>query len=168
MIKYVLTLSQAFPAKHPRKGQPTRFVDRLNNARYDTYLYCYDKSGAETKRHTIRANYDLWRKRFDKIDKGEACLSIRIWTGKPYASPQREICCLTHKDGIGLQKLEFLKYDPVFTGGIWISGHTFKEEYILPKLANNDGLPLQDWEAWFKDYDKTKPLAIIHFTSFRY
>jgi len=37
-----------------------------------------------TKIHTIRADYDYWE-RYD----GKEC-SFRIWTGKPYRSPQRE------------------------------------------------------------------------------
>ena len=35
-------------------------------------------------------------------------------------------------------------------------------------VAQNDGLSLEDWLSWFKNYDHTKPLAIIHFTNFRY
>lgn len=34
--------------------------------------------------------------------------------------------------------------------------------------AANDGLSLSDWREWFKGYDLTKPMAIIHFTPFRY
>jgi len=32
----------------------------------------------------------------------------------------------------------------------------------------NDGLSFDDWLDWFKDYDLTKPMAIIHFTPMRY
>jgi len=35
-------------------------------------------------------------------------------------------------------------------------------------LAKNDGLSLQDFKDWFKGYDFSKPMAIIHFTRFRY
>ena len=35
-------------------------------------------------------------------------------------------------------------------------------------LAANDGLSTNDWLDWFKNYDLTKPMAIIHFTKFRY
>jgi hypothetical protein len=38
----------------------------------------------------------------------------------------------------------------------------------LLQLANSDGLSLRDFEAWFKGYDTSKSLAIIHFTNFRY
>ena len=36
------------------------------------------------------------------------------------------------------------------------------------ELAINDGLSLKDWTDWFKSYDLSKPLAIIHFTRYRY
>ena len=35
-------------------------------------------------------------------------------------------------------------------------------------VAHNDGLNFTDWRNWFKNYDHTKPMAIIHFTKFRY
>ena len=38
----------------------------------------------------------------------------------------------------------------------------------LPLLAKNDGLSFNDWFYWFEKYDLSKPLAIIHFTKFRY
>jgi len=36
------------------------------------------------------------------------------------------------------------------------------------QLANNDGLSAEDFEAWFKGYNLSEPMAIIHFTEFRY
>ena len=40
------------------------------------------------------------------------------------------------------------------------------------ELAKNDGLSLEDRQEWFKGHEKDtvydKPLAIIHFTNFRY
>ena len=66
---YYLTLSQVFPSYMPKAGEPTEFKDAFAKHR---------------KIHTIRANYDFWAKRFEKIAAGEACLSIREWVGKPY------------------------------------------------------------------------------------
>ena len=169
MKTYVITLSQVFPAKHPKAGKKTYFKTKLENI----HVVPFDPSGdnapsgePQLKRHTIRANYELWRKRFEQIERGEACLSIRQWTGKPYASKQIEIARLTKDDGIGLQRLRFTPdRDGQF---VWwnfnIDGHFSNEEF----LANNDGLTLRDWCAWFKDYDLSKPLAIIQFTKFRY
>ena len=166
---YVITLSRVFPVSHPKAGLKTYFKTKLEN----THVVPFDPNGdsvpdgqPQLKRHTIRANYELWRKRFEQIERGEACLSIRQWTGKPYASKQIEIARLTKDDGIGLQRLRFTPdRDGQF---VWwnfnIDGHFSNEEY----LANNDGLTLRDWCAWFKDYDLSKPLAIIQFTKFRY
>ena len=166
---YVITLSRVFPVSHQKAGLKTYFKTKLEN----THVVPFDPNGdsvpdgqPQLKRHTIRANYELWRKRFEQIERGEACLSIRQWTGKPYASKQIEIARLTKDDGIGLQRLRFTPdRDGQF---VWwnfnIDGHFSNEEF----LANNDGLTLRDWCAWFKDYDLSKPLAIIQFTKFRY
>ena len=114
------------------------------------------------KLHTIRANYDLWRNRFEQIEDGKACLSLRYWTGKPYHSKQTELCKLTKDDGIGLQSLEF--YNGCLQQPIISSGKTIRAESI----AENDGLSFESWKDWFRKCDLSKPLAIIHFTKFRY
>ena len=103
------------------------------------------------KIHTIRSNYELWKWRMDQINKGLAVLSVRAWSGKPYRSKQIEIISLNKSHGIGIQKI------------------TLTESRINEKiLAKNDGLTLADFKAWFAGYDKSEPMAIIHFTSFRY
>ena len=61
--KYVITLSQVFPVTHIRKGEQTGFKDK--------FLAAIGKAeGKWLKVHTIRANYDLWKKRFDEIEAG--------------------------------------------------------------------------------------------------
>ena len=165
MIEYVLILSKTFPATHPRKGEQTEFGLALKNTldfwRHDLapldMLFC--------KLHTIRANYLLWKKRFEKIERGEACLSIRQWEGKPRHSKTIEIARLTKEDGIGLQKLEFETdaicplYHPIIDG---------KPRCEAETLAANDGLCFVDWQCWFDQYDLSQPMAIIHFSKFRY
>lgn len=149
MITYVLILSQTFPANHPKEGQLTRFADKLQSGE---------------KLHTIRANYHLWHKRFENIEKGEACLSVRQWTGKPYRSKMVEIARLTKDDGIGIQCVAFYKQADLF--------ERCNIKYAAPPklniLAKNDGLSFKDWKDWFRNYDLSNPLAIIHFTKFRY
>lgn len=158
MKTYFLTLSQVFPSTHPRAGKPTFFRDKLHAALTDNADYW-------NKLHTIRTNYEFWRKRFEKIAAGEACLSIREWEGKPYGkgSSMRELALLTHEDGIGIQKLEFKEIRKDFIAAT-IDGKPWPREII----ALNDGLSLQDWREWFKGYDQGKPMAIIHFTDKRY
>ena len=149
MKTYYLTLSQVFPSTHPRAGEPTYFRENLRRS----------------KLHTIRANYELWRKRFEQIERGEACLSVRQWSGKPYCSKQIEIARLTKEDGIGLQRLNF--YRGNFPDSLFYPSIDDKPSDST-ELAQNDGLAIFDWFEWFGHYDITKPLAIIHFTPFRY
>ena len=157
LTTYVITVSETFPKTHRLHGEPTGFVPQILGGK---------------KIHTIRANYALWEKRFEKIDKGEACLSVRVWTGMPYRSKQVEVMRLTKKDGIGLQKLVFfnsnLEIPTIDNGsgkelikadGIWKAHNV---------LAHNDGLIFEHFEEWFKGYDLSEPMAIIHFTDFRY
>lgn len=169
MKTYVLTLSRTFPATHPRKGEPTNFDYQLLNAVWRAHNMSIGLPQYGMKLHTIRSNYELWSKRFKQIDDGKAALSIRYWTGKPYHSKQTEICKLTREDGIGIQKMEFLAFQEGYRkdAGIWIAGNVFPIDE-REQIAINDGLTLQDWDDWFKSCDLSKPLAIIHFTKFRY
>ena len=150
MITYNLILSQVFPSWHLRHGAPTRFVEQLR----------------VTKLHTIRANATLWQKRFEKILLGEAELSVRVWTGKPYRSKTMEVVRLGKDSGIGFQLLTFETglyglrslHRPVIDGTL-----------VRPELlAANDGLSLEDWQNWFQSYDVSQSMGVIHFTSFRY
>ena len=134
-------ISVAFPA-----GEETHFKEKFLSGE---------------KLHTIRANYPLWEKRIKEVQDGRAILSIRQWTGKPYRSKQVEIATLTAENGVGLQRLEFtdcrLRFP--YVGSEWTS---------MVSLAKNDGLSLNDWVGWFGGYDLSEPMAIIHFTKFRY
>ena len=149
MKTYVLTLSKVFPATHLRKGEPTGFRAAFR----------------KTKLHTIRANYPLWEKRIAEVQRGEAVLSVRQWLGKPYCSKQITIATLTAEDGVGLQQLTDLDTNAY---GFYPCVRVDKRNIDKLLVAQNDGLSLIDWLSWFKNYDHTKPLAIIHFTNFRY
>lgn len=169
IVTYYLTLSKVFPSAHFRAGMPTNFSASFNNAQMCAKCQKKPKGMCmrecvvgHLKLHTIRANYEFWAERFKKIESGEAVLSIRQWTDKPYRSKQVEIARLTREDGIGLQKLTVAgcsTIHPIFVGGHSVS---------CKKLANNDGLDETDWNNWFSGYDLTNPLAVIHFTNFRY
>lgn len=146
MKTYVITLSRNFLVYHKRAGEETHFKEKFLSGE---------------KLHTIRANYPLWEKRIKEVQDGRAILSIRQWTGKPYRSKQVEIATLTAENGVGLQRLEFtdcrLRFP--YVGSEWTS---------MVSLAKNDGLSLNDWVGWFGGYDLSEPMAIIHFTKFRY
>lgn len=148
MKTYVITLSRQFLAKHSKAGEPTNFREKLY---------------AKEKLHTIRANYPLWKKRIKEVQEGKAVLSVRQWSGKPYCSKQIEIARLTAKDGVGIQKLCFPNRLTA-----WVDYPEKRLSVDFKYLAENDGLSLADWCDWFRHYDLSKPLAIIHFTKFRY
>lgn len=159
MKTYYLMLSQVFPVTHARAGQPTGFKEKVEAA-------IKQLEGELWKLHTIRGNYERWERIFNEIYAGKACLSIRVWEGKPYRSKQIEIVRLTREDGIGLQKLSFF-CNRLKSPQVHIKENTVRC-YTDRELANNDGLSLNDWQEWFKDYDLSQPMAIIHFTHFRY
>ena len=116
--------------------------------------------------HTIRANYNLWEARIKEVQEGKAVLSIRQWSGLPYRSKQDKITELSKEDGVGIQKLTFNKDS---NGEFFLEDFDIDGKYIdFHKLAANDGLLTEDWCRWFKKYDLSKPMAVIHFTSFRY
>lgn len=152
MKTYVITLSQVFPVTHKRAGERTGFKEKFFNG--------LDKERDDGKLHTIRANYGLWRKRFNEIEEGKACLSVRQWSGKPYRSKQVELTRLTREDSIGIQEVMLKNGDAYFP----FEGR----HYTISSIAKNDGLSFADWLEWFKSYDLSKPLAVIHFTHFRY
>ena len=160
MKTYVLILSKVFPAYHNRKGEETNFRAAFNAGqpfKKEADTFC-----EFPKLHTMRGDYEKWVKRFEEIEKGKAQLSIRQWSGKPYHSKQVIIANLTKDDGIGLQKLTVIgcaTIHPKYVDGISVSCKT---------LAHNDGLSEVDWTNWFERYDLTEPLAVIHFTKFRY
>ena len=159
LIRYRISIAVKFPAAHPRKGELTGFVDKIKG----NFCLLHEWLADGAKIHTIRGNYELWAKRFEKIDKGDAVLELYTWSGKPYNSKQVVFMTLGKDDGIGLQKLD-CSDDYLYTVRIDDVRHSFSDKVI----AENDGLTPADFEQWFKGTDLSKPMAIIHFTDFRY
>lgn len=148
---YVLMLSQSFPTKHPRSGNPTGFRKKFLSGE---------------KRHTIRANFPLWAKRIHEVQQGEAVISVRQWEARPYFSRQITIGCLTAESGTGIQKLTFqLDRDGCASFNFFDIDGKYPE---LKELAANDGLSVDDWKEWFRGYDFSQPMAVIQFGKFRY
>lgn len=131
---YVITVSEHFPSGHRRSGEPTDFVQSIIDGK---------------KIHTVRGNYPFWKKRIDEVINGRAYLSIRVWTGKPYRSKQKEIIQFHQNDGVGIQRVEY-------------------ERDFMEVVAESDGLTVADFNSWFREVKPKTEMAIIHFTSFRY
>jgi hypothetical protein len=128
---YVITVAKNFLSNHPKKGTPTDFENKIISG---------------MKRHTIRANYDYWSKIVEKCKAGEALISIRQWSGRPYQSKQFEICqCLNPE----IQKIHFTKGTPETTPTIYIGQRSFFGE-DFNTIARNDGFEdVQDFLDWF-------------------
>lgn len=161
MTTYVITLSRNFTLKHPRHGEPTGFCESTLNAILQTLGVKSRFPEFGMKLHTIRGNYPLWVKRFRKIERGQAILSIRYWSGMPYNSKQFELCRMGRNDGIGLQMLWF-------RNGNLCAPIIDSKSIDMERIAKNDGLNVNDWYNWFVKEDLHDTFAIIHFTSFRY
>ena len=159
----VITFSRVFPAYHPKKGQPTFFVEKIwqsfginplfpspslsihnTHLPYDivhlvgddlVYLHEYDP-----KHHAIRSG-NRW-KVGDKF-------SPRVWSGKPYNSKQ--IIIAPDITIVSVQKIE------MDLNGIFSVDGKYLDEIRFLELAKNDGLEFNDMVNWFMpNYDKPK------------
>ncbi len=143
---HVLLVSKAFLSYHPKAGEPTGFRERILSGQ---------------KIHTIRGNYPFWKKRIDEVAAGQAVLSLRQWSGKPYKSAQEEFLQLTSNHKVGIQKIT------VWKGGsrITLDGNRIHFMQVY-NLCVNDGVSVQDFKAWMKGGIKNG--CVIHFSEFRY
>lgn len=140
-INVVLLVAKSFLKYHSKAGELTNFEQKIKDGE---------------KLHTIRSNFKEWEKKIRKIEDGDGKLVVKQWSDVPYRSPQVKLFEL--EDGVGIQKLEFIE------GKFIVDGKT---EVSIEKLAKNDGLELQDFKDWFQVFPTT-PMAIIHFSKFRY
>lgn len=151
----VITFSRTFPAYHPKKGQPTYFVEKFLRSFFTKEEFEYSEVNPyvdyyfeltedlqldgvyfDPKHHTIRAGH-RW--------KAGDYFSPRVWSGKPYNSPMITIA----PDTLITKTWDFEVYKiKNRIGCILINGEYPK--CFLTDLAKNDGLTFDDLEAWFK------------------
>ncbi len=175
MKTFVLTVSRVFPITHKRKGEPTFFVEKIFKGLNQIMPCCWcghgctcskhciiDSMNLNEKIHTIRSNYELWEKRIKEVQEGNAIISIRYWSGKPYNSKQIEVYQLDKDSGIGIQKIEMTLLG-------WFVD-SIDSDYTSKDFAKNDGLSIEDFYEWFRGKLRIdmEPMAILHFTKFRY
>jgi len=162
----VIILSSQFMKDHPRSEEPTYFRESILLCLEDGEMpfIMDDGTALFPKCHTCRADYEGWVEKIEQVNRGEAVLRVVCWSGIAYRSKWLDIITLTKDDGIGVQKLGFSsgKIDYPFIDFDKITNLSINE------ISKNDGLLLQDFKDWFKGYDLSQPMAIIHFTKFRY
>lgn len=146
----VITFSRFFPVSHPRKGEPTLFVEKIMRG---LHLWTPEAKAISDmaewakgleKHHTIRAG-DRW--------KVGDFFSPRVWSDRPYASKQIKIA------------------PPIEIKKIWGFEHEIDKDYHcilidnkpffewnsklvtnidgMETLAKNDGLEVKDLINWF-------------------
>lgn len=148
----VITFSQLFPASHAHAGVPTWFVERIwhglrgqfDSEMMHAYLDEQDKKlweinriswlalkGIAPKIHTIRAGHS--RKVGDVF-------APRIWSGKPYASKQVQFAPdLTMRHIVNFER----------TADRRILLNETDCTFHATTIADNDGLTLDEFWAWF-------------------
>ena len=148
----VITFSRTFPSYHPRKGQPTHFVEAFYKSLYlmktipkeleDFFVHEKFINGL-TKHHTIRAG-----RRFKKGD----LFSPRVWgddinpkSGKSGPYHSKQVILAQDTEIKQVWDIEINK-DGFIRIGSDIRVLSFGNE---TKLAENDGLTRDDLFEWF-------------------
>ena len=113
------------------------------------------------KIHTIRKNYDFWKKFEGKR------LGLFYWSGTPYRSKQ---FLFAEKTLIKVERI--CKETDGITPGSPFSiyrhpNYEYFEQLLISKLAKNDGLSEKDFIKWFLTYPDGV-MGILHFTDFEY
>ena len=135
---YVLMLSKYYPEWHSCKGNKTHF---------------YDKVMAGVKLNTYRVCSENWKNKAFEVYNENAVISVRQWSGKPYASKQIELFKLGHNT-----KFNFcvIKKNDEYADKFTIS--TTKVLDDIPeisaltdceRLAREDGLTERQFCEWF-------------------
>jgi hypothetical protein len=156
----VITFSRTFPAYHPKVGQQTYFLEKFLKGRPTTIEkteWNPEKSLIEQlpialdiwaeltpKYHTIRAG-SRWK-------KGEY-FSPRVWSGKPYNTPQIILAPDTLiTDVYDFEIKTAYKELPLDYNTDVIINHRFyhTDNAIMKTVAKNDGLSLAELLQWFK------------------
>jgi hypothetical protein len=139
----VITFSRFFPATHPKKGQPTYFVEKIFKSLYlmkrvpkelvEAFNFeIMNDDAVAAKHHTIRAG-NRW-----KVGDN---FSPRVWSGKPYRSKQIIIA----------SDVEIKKVFNFETYGMTTLINDRPINHLeFSELATNDGLDSVDMYDWLK------------------
>ena len=117
----------------------------------------------ENKTHTIRNNYEYW-KRYEGKE-----VALCVWEGKAHQKGSK-LKVFNVKRIVSVQRAEHSANKGVFfveiDKGNFQRGLCYVDGDLLSK---NDGFNSKaDFQDWFKKYPLDIEMAIIHFTGFRY
>lgn len=140
----VLTFSREFPSYHPRKGEPTYFVEKIwKSIKEDSIKHLdvpdislhhfFECSG---KHHTIRGG--------NRFKAGD-WFSPRVWHGRPYNSKQIIIAP-------DIQVKKVWSFELTEDNLYMVNGSLYaypNSDFAIEPLAHNDGLEMVDFVDWF-------------------
>jgi hypothetical protein len=153
----VITFSRTFPSTHPRKGEPTLFVEKIwqglntfpltvseivadADPRLEEQLKNHFTKVYDPKWHTIRKG-NRW--------KVGDWFHPRVWSGKPYRSKQVDISI-----PIEIKKIWEFEMD---LNGVYSLDGKYLNNDLYEEFALNDGLSEEDMQFWFMpNYNKPK------------
>lgn len=152
--KITIMFSRLFPTTHTRRGEPTRFIEKVMLG---------------DKIHTIRRHYDKWRVLADKTHEKRYDIALCQWAATPRRSKYNQIGLLDGR--IGVQRVQLLYFADSDNVIATIDGNF---DVPVETLAKNDGLSVDDFKDWFFGKNRRENGndefngCIIHLTDFRY
>lgn len=160
----VIMFSTVFPAYHPRKGEPTYFVEKIWKGLYDNepsgYIpfewQAYDEAFPTGDKYDENLNIHIHLPKFHTIRNGNRWkvgdkFSPRVWSGKPYRTKQVIIA-----PDIEIKKL----WTFISNGDYFFIGNK-QVDVTSSDIPQNDGLSSDDFLDWFPVENKIKELQII-------
>jgi hypothetical protein len=164
--KHKLNIRNIFPEEHSKAGKETFYAHKI----IGIVSGIKQTNNYGEKIHVVEQNYDYWKKRIDMVNCGDAVLDLYCYFGDDF----RKFHTFDKNSGLDIQKLGFFKNSNLPFVSITTTSHGGRamsatlREIDINQLAENNGLSLQDFQEWLNISDCSKPLAIIHFTKFRY
>lgn len=152
-----MTFSRFFPAHHPKKGQPTEFVEKIWESLYPDIVgwsgfgeLCQQFNVGlnniyPPKHHTIRAG-NRWKVGDWFVPKvwGD---DVNPKSGRkgPYHSKQ-----ITIGPPIEVKRVWDFELRPLENGSVIFINDKLRWGQMASVVAKNDGLSVEDFKAWFK------------------
>lgn len=156
-----ILFSRHFPKGHPKAGQPTWFVEKVEACladiipgwemsktftlhEWEPYYNCTMPKG-----HTIRVG-SRWK-------VGDMA-SLRVWSGAPYRTKQIEFAQVEVKKVWQIEIYQNEQYWQFNLDGKQVNWEQpdFNIDQFVDELAKNDGLTTADFLNWFTVHPKKK------------
>lgn len=147
----VLTFSRYYPKGHPKAGQPTWFVEKIEACLADI-IPGWEMSKTFTL-HEWEPYYNCTMPKYHTIRSGSRfkpgdMASLRVWSGAPYRSKQVEFAQVEIKK-VWPVEIRIRQTSPVML----LDGDRLTFDAVK-MIAGNDGLSIVDFISWFSIHPK--------------